>query len=285
MKITTRCGTVAVAGLNEALLAKAAQAKLLRTDRVRADTTVVEADVAYPTDTGLLAKAVGRIARTVQRIKAAGGAPRTKSRDRRRAAGRRARSIASKLRLRGALQRDEAQATVRRITGELADLAEAASRQADAVLRNARRALRGATGQSKGRLRRAVQELGTVIARTRQVVQQARTRVGGQVPDGATRLVSLHDPDARPIRKGRLGKPVEFGYKAQILDNADGVILDHTVEIGNPADAPQLAPAIERITRRTGRAPRAVTADRGYGEASVESELHELGIRSVAIPP
>ena len=284
MKITTRCGTVAVAGLNEALLAKAAQAKLLRTDRVRADTTVVEADVAYPTDTGLLAKAVGRIARTVQRIKAAGGAPRTKSRDRRRAAGRRARSIASKLRLRGALQRDEAQATVRRITGELADLAEAASRQADAVLRNARRALRGATGQSKGRLRRAVQELGTVIARTRQVVQQARTRVGGQVPDGATRLVSLHDPDARPIRKGRLGKPVEFGYKAQILDNADGVILDHTVEIGNPADAPQLAPAIERITRRTGRAPRAVTADRGYGEASVESELHELGIRSVAIP-
>jgi IS5 family transposase len=284
MKITTRCGTVAVAGLNEALLAKAAQAKLLRTDRVRADTTVVEADVAYPTDTGLLAKAVGKIARTVQRIKAAGGAPRTKSRDRRRAAGRRARSIASKLRLRGALQRDEAQATVRRITGELADLAEAASRQADAVLRNARRALRGATGQSKGRLRRAVQELGTVIARTRQVVQQARTRVGGQVPDGATRLVSLHDPDARPIRKGRLGKPVEFGYKAQILDNADGVILDHTVEIGNPADAPQLAPAIERITRRTGRAPRAVTADRGYGQASVERDLHELGVRSVAIP-
>jgi len=34
-------------------------------------------------------------------------------------------------------------------------------------------------------------------------------------PDGATRLVSLHEPDARPIRKGRLGKPVEFGYKAQ----------------------------------------------------------------------
>ena len=79
---------------------------------------------------------------------------------------------------------------------------------------------------------------------TRQVVEQAPTRVGGQVPDGATRLVSLHDPDARPIRKGRLGKPVEFGYNAQILDNADDVILDHTVEIGNPADAPQLAPAV-----------------------------------------
>ncbi len=83
-------------------------------------------------------------------------------------------------------------------------------------------------------------------------------------------MVSLHDVDARPIRKGRLGKPVEFGYKAQIVDNADGVILDHNVEMGNPPDAPQLAPAVERITSRTGRTPRAVTADRGYGEAAVE---------------
>jgi transposase, IS5 family len=116
------------------------------------------------------------------------------------------------------------------------------------------------------------------------VVEQTRTRLRGEVPNGATRLVSLHDPDARPIRKGRLGKPVEFGYKAQLVDNADGVILDHNVEIGAPPDAPQLAPAIQRITRRTGRAPRAVTADRGYGEASVERELHELGVRSVAIP-
>ena len=77
---------------------------------------------------------------------------------------------------------------------------------------------------------------------------------------------------------------MEFGYKAQIVDNADGVILDHNVEIGNPADAPQLAPAIERITRRAGHLPRAVTADRGYGYASVERDLHNLGVRSVAIP-
>jgi IS5 family transposase len=35
--------------LNEALLAKAAAAKLLRTSKVRADTTVVPSNVAYPT--------------------------------------------------------------------------------------------------------------------------------------------------------------------------------------------------------------------------------------------
>jgi IS5 family transposase len=284
MKITSRCGDEAVAGLNEALLAKASQAKLLRTDKVRADTTVVAGAVAYPTDSGLLAKAIGSMARTVARIKAAGGATGTVARDRRRSAGRRARSIASKLKLRGEQQRDAAQAAVRRITGELAGIAERTMRDAAAVIGNARRALRGATGQRKGRLHRAINHLNTLIKGTERVVAQARSRLAGVMPESATRLVSLHDTDARPIRKGRLGKPVEFGYKAQVVDNADGVILDHNVEMGNPPDAPQLAPAVARITRRTGRTPRAVTADRGYGEAAVEDDLHELGVRNVAIP-
>ena len=98
MKLTTRCGSAAVDGLNEALLAKAAEAKLLRTHRIRADTTVVPANVAYPTDSGLLGKAVRRIAATGERIRAAGGAVRTRLRDRSRAAGKRAHAIASKLR-------------------------------------------------------------------------------------------------------------------------------------------------------------------------------------------
>lgn len=284
MKLTSRCGDTAVAGLNEALLAKAAAAKLLRTDKVRADTTVVEAAVAYPTDSGLLAKAVGTIARTVKRVQAAGGATRTRVRDRSRSAGQRARSIASKLRFRGAVQREEAQAVVARITGELAGIATSAMRDAQRVLDNARRGLRTATGVRRGRLVRAVNDLAAIVDKTARVVDQARSRLAGVMPDSASRLVSFHDVDARPIRKGRLGKPVEFGYKAQVVDNADGVILDHTVEIGNPSDAPQLAPAIARVTARVGHAPRAVTADRGYGYASVETDLQDLGVRSVAIP-
>ena len=284
MKITSRCGDEAVAALNEALLVKAGGAKLLRTDRVRADTTVVEADVGYPTDSGLLAKGIGTMCRTMARIKSLGGATRTRSRDRRRSAGRRARTIASKLRLRGAQQREQAQATVHRITGELADIAAQAIGEAAAVIRNAKRALRAATGTRKGRRTQAINHLAAVVGRTQRVVAQTRSRLSGGMPDSATRVVSLHDVDARPIRKGRLGKPVEFGYKAQVVDNVDGVILDHSVELGNPHDAAQLVPAIERISRRTGRPPRAVTADRGYGLASVERDLHDLGVRSVAIP-
>jgi IS5 family transposase len=77
---------------------------------------------------------------------------------------------------------------------------------------------------------------------------------------------------------------VEFGYKAQVVDNPSGIVLDHQVEIGNPADAPQLVPAIKRVIQRTGRVPGAVAADRGYGEASVDDELTALGVGRVAIP-
>ncbi|MGH9262686.1 MAG: transposase, partial [Acidimicrobiales bacterium] len=131
MKLTTRCGSAAVDGLNEALLAKAAEAKLLRTSKVRADTTVVPANVAYPTDSGLLARAIRRIAVTGRRIQAAGGATRTRIRDRSRAAGRRAHQIGAKLRMRAAAGRDEAAAAVRRLNSELADLAETAVNDAE----------------------------------------------------------------------------------------------------------------------------------------------------------
>ena len=111
-----------------------------------------------------------------------------------------------------------------------------------------------------------------------------RSGITGVTPDGATRRVSLHDPDARPIAKGRLGKPVEFAHKAQICDNDDGIVLDHNVELGNPPDAPQLAPAIDRIIKQTGRMPRVVTADRGYGEAGIDRQLLDRGVGNVVIP-
>ncbi len=300
MKLTTRCGTAAIDGLNEALLAKAVQVKVLRTNRLRADTTVVPANVAYPTDSGLLARAVKRIAVTGRRIQAAGGAVGTQVRDRSRSAGKRAHGIAAKLRMRSAQGRDEAQAVVQRITGELADLAETAAKDAEKMLLNARRALRRAQGKAqnlaaagqsdpiagrrRGRLHRAVNDLAELLIATRRIAAQTRQRVAGSTPPGASRQVSLHDPDARPIAKGRLGKPVEFGGKAQVMDNDDGVIVDHNMEPGNPADAPQLAEAVKRVIARTGRKPRTVTADRGYGEQKVDDDLADLGVRHVVIP-
>jgi IS5 family transposase len=148
------------------------------------------------------------------------------------------------------------------------------------VVANARRG----RGQGAGQRTALVGELHTTIQRTRRLLDQAHTRLAGGMPVGSSRLVSLHDPDARPIRKGRIGHPVEFGYKAQVADNPDGIVLDHTVMVGNPPDAPLLVPAIQRVIARTAKPPGAVTADRGYGEAAVERDLTALGVAQIASP-
>ena len=149
--------------------------------------------------------------------------------DRRRAAARRVREIAARLRARGKLSREETSTAIARVTGELADLADRVAAEAAAVLRNGRRALpRALTGRMRGRLRRALDELAVTIGRTAAIIAQTRSRLAGQLPESATRLVSLHDPDARPIRKGRLDRPVEFGFKAQVTDNDDGIVLART---------------------------------------------------------
>jgi hypothetical protein len=90
----------------------------------------VPPNVAYPTDSGLLAKAVPRIGVTVRRIRAAGGATRTRVRDRAWSAAR-AHAIGAKLRTRSAAGREQAQAAVQRVTGERADLASRAAAEAD----------------------------------------------------------------------------------------------------------------------------------------------------------
>jgi IS5 family transposase len=138
---------------------------------------------------------------------------------------------------------------VLRITGELADLAEVTADEAERVLRNARRALRAAGPQASGKLAALVDQLDTIIDRTRRIADQTHLRLSGTTPAG-TRLVSLHDADARPIRKGRLGKPVDFGYKAQVVDNTDGIVVDHSVHVGNSGDGGLLVPAIRRVIAR-----------------------------------
>jgi IS5 family transposase len=279
-KIAGRVGETAVGELNEALLAKAAEAKLVRLDRLRADTTVVPANVAHPSDAGLLAKGVVSLTKLTAKLKQLGFARRSRFRDRTRSVKRRSHAIGTWLRRRS----DEAKDEVLAITAQMVAIAEAALADSVGVVRNARRKVNSTTGQACGQAVAALADLERTAALLARVVAQTQLRVSGGMPDGATRVVSYHDPDARPIAKGRIDKPVEFGYKAQIVDNADGLIVDHEVILGNPSDSPLLAPAIRRIKARFGRCPRTVTADRGYGDTQVETDLHALGVTNVVIP-
>jgi IS5 family transposase len=276
VKLVRRAGPEVIEQLNAALVDKLAKDRLLRARKLRVDTTVVEADIDYPTDADLLEQAVRKLGGLVRRIKARGAAGRTRFRDRGRAAGRRMRKLAHSLRRRGG----EAMAEVDRLTGEVAGLARQTLGQVQAVARNARRARRRRPGD--GRLGWLVGELQETIGLTDRLLWQADQRLSGNrvIPD---RLVSLSDPDARPIRKGKPRSPTEFGYTLLVAEDERGFVADHQLQQGNPPDAPQLVAAVERVAKVTGRVAGTVVGDRGFGTAANDRALAELGVKRIGL--
>ncbi len=171
LKLTRRFGPEPVRQLNQALLKAAVERRLLRSRRLRVDTTVVEADIRYPTDSGLCAHAVSRLKRAVRRIKAVGLAGRTRFRDRSRRVGKLVRQMAHSLGRRGS------QVLVQRITDKIRQVAVATVRQAARVLKNAQRAAKRGAPKGASLLVR----LGTELERAERVIAQTAQRLAGSV--------------------------------------------------------------------------------------------------------
>jgi IS5 family transposase len=275
IKLVRRAGPEVIEELNAALVAKLAAGKLLGGRKLRVDTTVVEADIDYPTDADLLEQAVRKLGGLVRRVKARGGASRTRFRDRGRAAGRRMKQLARTLRRRTGVAMGE----VDRLTGEVAGIARQSLREVQAVMRNARGGLARDLATGAFRL---VDELAETIAATQRLLAQTDQRLAGHqvIPD---RLISLADPDARPIRKGKPGRPTEFGYSLLLAEDERGFVADHQLQRGNQPDAPQLVPAVQRVMAVTGRAPETVVGDRGFGTAANDQAVAALGVRRVGL--
>jgi IS5 family transposase len=273
MKLTKRLGPELLEELNAELLALAVERKLLRSRRLRVDTTLVESDTRYPTDSGLCAHAVSRLTRLAQRLQRRGLARRTRLRDRRRSVGKRVRRISATL-ARGGTTRT----TLDRLTGEIAERAQATVREARRVARNARRAL--ARRQRPGAA--LVAQLEQELAAAEQVLAQTEQRLGGQrtIRD---RRVSLVDPDARPIRRGNRREPTEFGYKARVADTREGFVIVDLPERGNAQDDGLLEGAIIKA-RRAGMPVRSVYADRSFATARADAALERLRVRDPVIP-
>jgi transposase, IS5 family len=276
VKLVRRAGPEVIAQLNAALVEKLAADRLLRGRKLRVDTTVVEADIDYPTDADLLERAVRKAGGLVRRIKARGAASRTAFRDRGRAAGRRMRQLAHSLRRRSG----NAMAEVDRLTGEVAGLARQMLREVQAVVRNTRRGLGHRPGDR--RLGRLLGELQETMDHTDRLLGQTDQRLSGNRVI-ADRLVSLADPDARPIRKGKPQHPTQFGYTLLVAEEERGFIADHQLQQGNPPDAPQLVPAVERVIAVTGRAPGTVVGDRGFGTAANDQAVEALGVKRIGL--
>jgi IS5 family transposase len=169
---------------------------------------------------------------------------------------------------------------VDRLTGEVARIARQTLRDVQVVVRNARRARARRPGD--GRLGRLVGELEETIGATERLLAHTDQRLAGDRVI-ADRLVSLADPDARPIRKGKPGHPTQFGYTLLLAEDERGFIADHRLQQGNPPDAPQLVPAVGRVIAVTGRPPGTVVADRGFGTAANDQAVAALGVKHIGL--
>ncbi len=145
----------------------------------------------------------------------------------------------------------------------------------DAAVQAAGATVPAAWQPAEQRLTAAREQLTTVI------VQSRAATAGEQIPD---RVVSLADPDARPMKKGKLGQPVQFGYKVQVGEAEAGFVTGYTVEQGNPGDGEALIPALDQHRAQFGRDPALVATDRGYDSAATQQACRERPIRTVAIP-
>jgi transposase, IS5 family len=259
-KLTRRLGADTVAELTRALIARATREKRFRARAVRIDSTVIEADIKYPTDAGLASAGVRTLAREGRRLAALVGENKRRVRDRSRAMGRRLRSIGRTIRRRTG----EAKAEVLKLTGETGELLARSVNEARALAAIARRRARGRGAKVK---LKAAARLEQLADRCEKVAEQITQRVAGEpITD---RIVSLFDPDARPIRKGKLGKPNEFGYVTQLCEitentkrGARGLILPASTKLGNPAENTLLPDTVAEL-QRLGIRPREVALDGG----------------------
>ena len=233
----------------------------------RIDSTVIEADVRYPTDIGLAADATAALAREAATV-VTSGAPRVRNRSR--AIGRRQRKLNRTL----AARTGQGKATALRLTGEAGALVERSVREARRVAEHLRARARGRGAQRKLAAARRLDELADLAGT---VARQIRQRLAGEkITD---RLVSMADPDARPIRKGKLRAPTEFGSVVQLAEvcentrrGARGLIVPAASQIGSPNE-PDLLPATAAELDRLNLRPRELALDGGFFPIGVAEDL------------
>lgn len=278
-KLTRKYGPGVLHDLNALLMQRAREHKILRGQKLRVDTTVIQAPIEYPTDIGLLADAARGITRTVKQVQTAGAAVRTVFRNRLRTIKGALRTVGRALRTRTG----EAKAAVEEQTARVLRLTRQTVRQAQRVLTNSRRAMGHLRGRAAAVVQRKRAQLHHTLQLTARVMAQTTQRLQGitSIPD---RLVSLFDPEARPICRGKLSAKTEFGYKALLAESEQRLITHYAVHIGNPGDSDLLAPAFDRHVQVVGRVPRVVATDRGFGSKNNETLLSERGVQRVSLP-
>jgi len=231
--------------------------------KMRVDTTVVETNIHYPTDSSLLGDGVRVLTRVMKKVTKIAGDVGCKLRDRSRSVKHRVMEIGRAARAKGAQGKEKL-------------------RKAYANLLNSTSRATGVSAQvalecCKGRLDEMIPRVRQVIAQTRARIFRGETRTEGKI-------FSLFEPSTEIIRKGKAGKPNEFGKLVKLQEAENQIVIDYEVYEQRPNDTTLLIPAIETHEAVLGRTPRLVAADAGFYSAKNEAAAKAKGVKRVCIP-
>jgi len=274
IKLTHKYGEDTVRALNDALVLKLKEGKVVRGRKLRIDTTVVESDIHHPTDTGLLTDGIRVITRVVSKLKKV--VPGIGSRFVKHT--RKAKKVYLGLMkvMKGRTGKDDsalkrARDKLVKIAGEV--IADGRAVQAELELLQEKSPL----------VNRLRWQLGEWIEAAEKVVRQTQEVIKGNrhLP---RRLVSLFDVDARPIKRGKARTDTEFGRKVLLGETDHGIITIYQVLDENPSDTALLKPVVRGHRRLFRKRLKAVAGDRGFYSQPNEDWLKDNGVRRVSIP-
>ena len=273
-------GPDVIQSLQARMVALACTNKVVAGGKMRLDTTVVETNIHYPTDSNLMGDGVRVLIRTMKRI--AGLAQQgVKLRDRSRTVKLRILEIGRVARTKGGPNRERLQqgyekllAVVGRVVGQAKrfsrEIADGVKRSADVMQQACLEGLR--------------KELETFVPRVQQVMRQAKQRVFGGNTHITQKLVSLFEPTTEVIRKGKAAKPTEFGKMVKIQEAENQIITEYTVYEKRPSDSDLVIPALDAHQQKLGRTPHLLTGDAAFYSAKNESTATERGVKRVCLP-
>jgi transposase, IS5 family len=278
LKIARALGPEVIADLHRRVLDVAKRAGVTHGRRFRIDTTVVETNVHYPTDSSLLQDGVRVLTRTMRRAGVALGDPRGRVRNRLRSVGRRVLVIGRQARS------PETRAALIRSYRRLMTTTRAVIRDARTMVRRISQRLRTASRLALTTLTRAREELRQVQPLVMRIVAQTRARLLGGDPHVPDKVLSIFEPHTEAIRKGKIAKPTEFGKLVTIQECEHQIISAYEVHERRPADMTLWTPALDRHIALFDRAPDIAAGDRGFASAKNEAAAVQRGVRRVILP-
>jgi IS5 family transposase len=262
IRLSKVIGVEGIEAIHGRLVETAKDQGLIKGQRARVDTTVVETNISYPTDSNLLADGVRVLTRGLKRIERMTGVVARKVRNRKRATTRRVLEIARAARSRNLKNsRARLEAGYRRLLG----VVSATVRDAERVMAELADGVRVAVGQRACQVVvRAQAQIAQMLPLVRRVMAQTRARILDGDKHYRDKVLSLFEPHTEAIRKGKASKPTEFGKLVKIQEAENQFVVDYQVYQRRPDDRTLVIPSLAVHDRIFGRAPHLLATDRGF---------------------